>query len=81
MKTGFNHNLQTGFFKQEKIHLKYVPKTRHFYEQIPKPDIYEQKLQFEIEKIKNRWDFIFTDWKENKWMGFYLYRLKKKQIQ
>ena len=50
-----------------KIHLKYVPKTKHFYEQIPKPDIYEQKLQFEMEK-------------KSKSMGFYLNRLERKQI-
>jgi hypothetical protein len=37
-------------------------------------------LSLQIGKKTNRWDFIFTDWKENKSMGFYLYRLERKQI-
>jgi hypothetical protein len=38
-------------------------------------------LSLQIGKKTNRWDFIFTDWKENKSMGFYLYRLKKNRFK
>ncbi len=57
----------------------------------PKPNIFMNKSQnqtfmnknynLRLKKIKNRWYFIFTDWKENKSMGFYLYRLKKNRFK